>query len=169
MHSYRLDSPAILSSLKFLSHYNQTTCCPDRSCLITSVPIPGLAKREGNVAVFNHMLDLSPHYYTVSRCIKRTAWLDSLVNEKRISQYTTNTGQKTGKLKISNQLHTKLMTTALVAECQNLNSGSRLMKGRNSSSCLVGSELRSPSSIPSSCVRLGSNFGCRKARKRLRR
>lgn len=67
-----------------------------------------------------------------------------------MSQYTTKTGQKTGKLKISNQLHTKLMTTARVAECQNLNSGKRLMKGLNSSSCFVGNELCSPSSSPSS-------------------
>ena len=90
-----------------------------------------------------------------------------LVKKNRINQYTTKTGQKTGKLKISNQLHTKLITTILVALCQNLNSGSLRMNGLNSSSCFVGSD--SPSSKPSSCVRDGSNLGCRKARKRLRR
>ena len=92
---------------------------------------------------------------------------DLLVKEKRISQYMTSTGQKTGRLNISNQLHTKERTIILVAECQNLNSGSLRTKGLNSSSCFVGSDC--PSSMPSSCVKLGSNFGCMKARKRLSR
>ena len=87
-----------------------------------------------------------------------------------MSQYMTRTGQNTGMLKISNQLHTNEMTTARVAECQNLNSGRRRMNGRNSSSCLVGREPTAPSSISLSIASLeGSNLGCRKARKRLRR
>jgi hypothetical protein len=94
----------------------------------------------------------------------------SLVSENRINQYTTSTGQKTGMLKISNHVHRKPIAIALVALCQNLNSGSRRINGRNSSSCFVGSEdPASPSSSPSSCVSEGSNFGCRNARKRLRR
>ena len=62
------------------------------------------------------------------------------------------------------------MVIALVAEYQNLNSGRRRMNGRNSSSCFVGSPPADPSSISlSTASLLGSNLGCRKARKRLRR
>lgn len=82
----------------------------------------------------------------------------------------TRTGQKTGTLKTSNQLHRKEMATARVAECQNLNSGRRRMKGRNSSSCFVGRVPAAPSSMSLSRASLeGSNLGWRKARKRLRR
>lgn len=84
-----------------------------------------------------------------------------------MNQYMTSTGQKTGTLKTSSQLHTNEMATARVAECQNLNSGRRRMKGRNSSSFLVGS---APSSMSLSSASLdGSNLGWRKARKRLSR
>lgn len=87
-----------------------------------------------------------------------------------MNQYMTRTGQKTGTLKISNQLQKKAITMTRVAECQNLNSGSRRMNGRNSSSCFVGSPPAEPSSISLSIASLeGSNLGCRKARKRLRR
>jgi len=81
----------------------------------------------------------------------------------------TKTGQKTGRLKISKKVQNKLMMTALVALCQNLNSGSLLMKGRNSSSAFVG-RLDCPPSRPSSSVESseGSNLGCRKARNRFR-
>src|SRR5690554_3031887 len=61
-----------------------------------------------------------------------------LVKKNRMNQYMTSTGQKTGTLNTSNQLHTKAMATARVAQYQNLNSGRRRMKGRNSSSALVG-------------------------------
>jgi hypothetical protein len=86
-------------------------------------------------------------------------------------QYTTRTGQNTGTLNTSNQVHRKPMATALVALYQNLNSGRRRIKGRNSSSRVVGRGERweSPSSRPSSWVREGSNLGWRKARKRFRR
>lgn len=78
----------------------------------------------------------------------------------------TRTGQKTGMLKISKKVHTKEMVMALVAQYQNLNSGSRRIKGLNSSD-LVGSV---PSSISSSIASLeGSNLGWRKARKRFSR
>ncbi len=83
-------------------------------------------------------------------------------------KYTTNTGQNTGTLNTENHVHAKLIAMALVAECQNLNSGSRRMKGRNSSSCFVG-KLLWPSSRPSSWASDGSNLGWRKARKRFRR
>jgi len=83
----------------------------------------------------------------------------------------TNTGQNTGTLNTLHQEQKNAMAIALVLECQNLNSGNRLMNGRNSSSCFVGSVgcEASPSSIPSSWVRDGSNLGWRKARKRLSR
>lgn len=68
-----------------------------------------------------------------------------------------------------NHVQKKPIVIALVAECQNLNSGRRLMKGRNSSSCFVGRELGPPDSSSSSCSSEGSNLGVRKARKRLRR
>lgn len=61
----------------------------------------------------------------------------SLVRENKMIKYTTKTGQNTGTLKTENHVHTKLIAMALVAECQNLNSGKRRMNGRNSSSCLV--------------------------------
>lgn len=79
----------------------------------------------------------------------------------------TRTGQKTGTLKISNQVHRKEMTTALVAQYQNLNSGRRLIKGLNSSSCFVGRVPTDPSSISLSMASFeGSNLGCRNARNR---
>ena len=87
-----------------------------------------------------------------------------------INQYITRTGQKTGILKISNQLQAKEMAMARVAACQNLNSGRRRMKGRNSSSCLVGSVPIVPSSMSLSSASFdGSNLGCRKARNRFKR
>lgn len=94
-----------------------------------------------------------------------------LVRTNRMIQYMTKTGQKTGISKMENQLQTKAMAMARVAECQNLNSGKRRMNGRNSSSRLVGreGEPASPSSRPSSWVREGSNLGVKKARKRFRR
>jgi len=94
-----------------------------------------------------------------------------LVRTNRMIQYMTRTGQKTGISKTENQLHTKAMAMARVAECQNLNSGRRRINGRNSSSFLVGrlGEPASPSSRPSSWVREGSNLGVKKARKRFRR
>lgn len=73
-----------------------------------------------------------------------------------------------GMSKTSNQVHTKPTVIARVALCQNLNSGSLRMNGRNSSSCLVG-RLAGPPSSSSSCSSDGSNFGVKNARKRFRR
>ena len=98
-------------------------------------------------------------------------WMESLlVRVNKINQYTTKTGQKTGTSKIENHVQTNPIAIALVAECQNLNSGRRRMKGRNSSSCFVGSPPAAPSSISLSMASLlGSNLGWRKARNRLSR
>lgn len=93
-----------------------------------------------------------------------------LVKKKRMNQYITRTGQNTGTLNISNQLQKNAMRMTLVADSQNLNSGRRRIKGRNSSSCFVGSEPTAPSSISLSRASLeGSNLGCKNARKRLSR
>jgi hypothetical protein len=92
-----------------------------------------------------------------------------LVKTNRINQYTTSTGQKTGRLNTSLQEQQNAIAIAFVAAYQNLNSGSRRTKGRNSSSFFVGSVEGAPSSISVSVSREGSNFGVRKARKRLRR
>lgn len=91
-----------------------------------------------------------------------------MVMTKRMIQYITRTGQKTGILKISNQAQKNPIAMARVALCQNLNSGNRRMKGRNSSSAFVGKADGPPFSISSSSTE-GSNLGVKKARKRLRR
>lgn len=120
------------------------------------------------------MLDLSSHWFIVST-LSSSPTFDPmvgnvLVNVKRINQYTTRTGQNTGTSKIENQVQRNPMEMALVAEYQNLNSGRRLMNGLNSSSCFVGSPPAAPSSISLSIASFeGSNFGWRKARKRLSR
>lgn len=93
-----------------------------------------------------------------------------LVKTKRIIQYMTKMGQKTGMLKNSKKVQKKEMATALVAQYQNLNSGRRRMKGLNSSSCFVGRVPTEPSSISWSRASLeGSNLGWRKAKNRLSR
>ena len=72
---------------------------------------------------------------------------------KELKGFRPSTGQKTGTLKISHQQQKNAIAIALVAECQNLNSGNRLMNGRNSSSCFVGrvgSFEEAPSSSDSS-------------------
>ena len=87
-----------------------------------------------------------------------------------MNQYMSRTGQKTGTSKISNQVQTKEMVMALVAQYQNLNSGRRRMKGLNSSSWRVGRVPTEPSSISLSMASLeGSNLGERNARNRFRR
>ena len=144
---------------------------------ITSQPlcsstISGFAHRERYVSVLNHMLNLPPHLMnpSVSKFMPGSDFIYYLlVSPKRMSQYITKTGQKTGKLNISNQLHMNPSNMALVAVYQNLNSGSLLTKGLNSSSCFVGSSPAVPSSIPSSCSSEGSNFGEMNARNRLSR
>lgn len=92
-----------------------------------------------------------------------------LVKMKRMIQYTTRTGQNTGRSNISNQLQMNPIAMALVAAYQNLNSGSLRTKGLNSCVSLVGNPPAAPSSMSSSCSNDGSNFGEMKARKRLRR
>lgn len=70
--------------------------------------------------------------------------------QNKVMKYMTRMGQNTGMLKHSNIVHTMPMTVDLVTEYQNLNSGSRLMKGLNSSLLLVGS------SGPSSATNCGT-------------
>lgn len=79
-------------------------------------------------------------------------------------KYMTRIGQNTGTLNASKKVHTIATTTPLVAECQNLNSGSLRINGRNSSFCFVGNE--GPSS--ESSIKDGSTFGDKNAIKRFR-
>ena len=62
-----------------------------------------------------------------------------MVMQNKVIKYITNIGQNTGILKHSKKVQNMAMRVALVAEYQNLNSGKRLMKGRNSSFDDVGS------------------------------
>ena len=158
----------------------------------TPLIISRLPKRKRHVSILDHMLDLSPHYNTNRHQqgpqnlaiflsnLRVHSWfrlyilqnqgyrMHILVKLNNIMKYTTNTGQNTGTLNISNQVARKAKTIARVELCQNLNSGKRRMKGRNSSSALVGRALE-PSSRPSSWEREGSNLGWRKARNWFRR
>jgi hypothetical protein len=139
--------------------------------LFRSSRVACLSDREGNVSVLDHMLDLSSHWFLLARVLVPTSRRArySLVSPNSINQYTTNTGQKTGRLNTSNQLQRKPIATALVVEYQNLNSGRRRTKGRNSSSWVGRAPPAIPSSMPSSASSEGSNFGEMKARKRFRR
>ena len=89
-----------------------------------------------------------------------------IVMQNRVMKYITKIGQKTGMLKNSKKEHTKAIVVALVAEYQNLNSGSRLMKGRNSSFCEVGRP--GPSSSASNSAMAGSILGVRNASRRFK-
>lgn len=61
-----------------------------------------------------------------------------IVRQNRVMKYITKIGQNTGILKTSKKVHTKAIIVDFETEYQNLNSGSLLMKGRNSSFTLVG-------------------------------
>lgn len=63
-----------------------------------------------------------------------------MVMQNNVMKYMTRMGQKTGMLKKSKKVQVKAISVAFVAEYQNLNSGRRRMKGRNSSLCRVGSD-----------------------------
>lgn len=112
----------------------------------------------------------SIYSYTSLLCCEHRVDSDILVRTKRIIQYMTRTGQKTGMLKSSKKVQKKEMVTARVAQYQNLNSGRRRINGLNSSSRLVGRVPMDPSSISWSTASFeGSNLGWRKARNKLRR
>ena len=88
--------------------------------------------------------------------------------QKRVMKYITRMGQKTGILKNSKNVQQNAITVAFVAEYQNLNSGSRRMKGRNSSFCLTGSSRPSSASSASNCANAGSILGVKKASNRFK-
>lgn len=69
-----------------------------------------------------------------------------IVIQKSVIKYMTRMGQKTGTLKTSKKVQTRAIVVLFVIAYQNLNSGSRRMKGRNSSLFLVGSSGPSGSS-----------------------
>ena len=91
-----------------------------------------------------------------------------IVMQNRVMKYMTRMGQNTGMLNSSKNVQKKAMAVALVAEYQNLNSGSRLMNGLNSSFCEVGSAMPSSSSSLSYSAMAGLILGVRKASRRLR-
>ena len=91
-----------------------------------------------------------------------------MVIQNSVIKYMTKIGQKTGMLKNSKKVQQKAKTVALVAEYQNLNSGRRLINGRNSSFCLVGNSRPSSASSASSSAIAGSIFGVRKAKSKFR-
>lgn len=86
-----------------------------RTCISVSKP------------TFSALQSQYAHLYLIMLCICRR-----IVKNTSINQYTTNTGQNTGRLKISLQLQQNASVTALVAACQNLNSGSLRTNGLNS-------------------------------------
>lgn len=61
-----------------------------------------------------------------------------IVIQNNVIKYITNIGQNTGILKHSKNVQNKPINVLFVTEYQNLNSGKRLMNGRNSSFALVG-------------------------------
>lgn len=61
-----------------------------------------------------------------------------IVIQNKVMKYITNIGQNTGMLKQSKNVQTTPIKVLFVTEYQNLNSGSRLMNGLNSSLALVG-------------------------------
>lgn len=72
--------------------------------------VSGLAEGERDIAVFDHVLDLSSHCVCVAvlvSLVRAVAGADVsimvkkhlLVRENRIKKYTTSTGQNTGRLK----------------------------------------------------------------------
>lgn len=62
-----------------------------------------------------------------------------IVTQKRVIKYKTSIGQNTGILKQSKNVQITAINVLFVTEYQNLNSGNRLINGRNSSFALVGS------------------------------
>uniref|UniRef100_A0A1L8D7Y5 Uncharacterized protein n=1 Tax=Nyssomyia neivai TaxID=330878 RepID=A0A1L8D7Y5_9DIPT len=61
-----------------------------------------------------------------------------IVMQKSVMKYMTRIGQKTGTLNTSKNVQMIPMTVLLATAYQNLNSGRRRMKGRNSSLVCVG-------------------------------
>ena len=112
---------------------------PSNEDVRSSPGITRLAEGERDVAVLDHVLDLAAHgegeeddeIDDLWRFVQREP-------SKGTRMARTRTGQKTGTSKMLNQVQVKAMAMARVLLCQNLNSGSRRMKGRNSSSFLVG-------------------------------
>lgn len=68
-------------------------------------------------------------------------------------KYITNIGQKTGMLKTSNIVQLNAIIVDLITEYQNLNSGSRLINGRNSSLAFVGNSGPSPSEVKTNKIK----------------
>ena len=91
-----------------------------------------------------------------------------MVIQKSVMKYMTRIGQNTGMLNSSKKVQKNAIVVALVAEYQNLNSGSRRINGLNSSFWEVGSAMPSSSSSLSYSAMAGSILGVRKASRRFR-
>lgn len=61
-----------------------------------------------------------------------------MVTQNSVMKYKTRIGQNTGTLKTSNRVRKRASIVDFITEYQNLNSGSRLINGLNSSFDLVG-------------------------------
>lgn len=81
------------------------------------------------------------NYYLIFTLICRF-----IVMQNSVMKYMTKIGQNTGILKHSKNVQIKAIIVLLLTEYQNLNSGSRLMNGLNSSFARVGNS--GPSSSP---------------------
>ena len=127
-----------------------------------------LAKCEGYVSISYHMLKKKKKLKQNFNNIQNMFTLICLfmVIQKRVMKYITRIGQNTGILKNSKKVQAKAIVVALVAEYQNLNSGSLRMKGLNSSLLDVG--RAGPSSSASYSAMAGSILGVRKASNKLR-
>jgi hypothetical protein len=105
--------------------------------------------RERQVAMLDHVLEESRR---ISGKLRRflsqtlTRICRFIVIQNRVMKYMTRMGQNTGTLKTSKNVQTSAIVVDLVMAYQNLNSGSRRMKGRNSSLLRVGRPGPSPSS-----------------------
>ena len=92
-----------------------------------------LSECEGYVAISDHVLKERQRLGNNLQSPVATLICLFMVMQKSVMKYITKMGQNTGMLKNSKKEHRKAIAVALVAEYQNLNSGSRRMKGLNSS------------------------------------
>lgn len=91
---------------------------------------------KGTGKVFNKEIPVTVTSYV--NVTKLTLICLFIVIQNKVMKYITSIGQNTGILNASTKVQTNAISVLLVTESQNLNSGNRLMKGRNSSVALVG-------------------------------
>lgn len=79
-----------------------------------------------------------PSYTLRPKTVKHTLICLFIVIQNSVKKYMTRIGQKTGTLNTSKNVQSIPITVLLLIAYQNLNSGKRLINGRNSSFALVG-------------------------------